>query len=129
MNRPFASLNLGKVGCFGDFGLSGWILNESTCFWISRWIASCGLLRLSTIAIFDFLALFFSFSTNLLGFSVGFLALFCSFSTKLISSTLTISQDFFLNSFYRIIYSLISLSLFERTSLSHFMETLNMVFY
>ena len=42
----------------------------------------------STIAIFGFLALFCSFSTKLLGFSIGFLALFCSFSTKLMSSAL-----------------------------------------
>ena len=28
MNRPFASLNLGRVGCFGGFGTSGLILTN-----------------------------------------------------------------------------------------------------
>ena len=32
MSHPFASLNLGKAGCFGGFGLSGWILIKRPVF-------------------------------------------------------------------------------------------------
>ena len=31
-NRPFTSLNLGRAGCFGGFGLSGWILMNRPVF-------------------------------------------------------------------------------------------------
>ena len=31
-NCPFASLNLGRAGCFGGFGLSGWILTNRPVF-------------------------------------------------------------------------------------------------
>ena len=31
-NRPFASFSLGRAGCFGGFGLSGWILTNRPVF-------------------------------------------------------------------------------------------------
>ena len=61
MNHPFASLNLGRAGCFGRFGLSGWILMKRPVFGSLDGMhcvgfCGCGIcsLTLSTIAIFGF---------------------------------------------------------------------------
>ena len=59
MNHPFASLNLGKAGCFGGFGLSEWILMNRPVFGSLGGLCLVGFcgcrtcpLPLSTVAIF-----------------------------------------------------------------------------